>query len=162
MVALRCLLAYQGVDVMRAGRARRQVTRMGNKGTGGPFAPIVVVVKDAMGQKEFNKFRGKAISIHSGGAMRNLPPRPRCCTTPDVCVRTSPCTRSSHQTQSVTSRWCPESPITLHCSDSAAARPLEAISLCCQFARARSQGLKLQPDFCLPVPSATLCTLSSP
>ena len=53
---------------MRAGRARRQVTRMGNKGTGGPFAPIVVVVKDAMGQKEFNKLRGKAISIHSGGA----------------------------------------------------------------------------------------------
>jgi len=54
--------------VLRAGRARRQVTRMGNKGTSGPFAPIVVVVKDAMGQKEFNKLRGKAISIHSGGA----------------------------------------------------------------------------------------------
>ena len=46
---------------------------MGNKGVGGPFAPIVVVVRDAMGQKEFNKFRGKAISIHSGGTVHDSP-----------------------------------------------------------------------------------------
>jgi len=38
---------------------------MGNKSTGGPFAPLVVVVKNAMGTKEFNKLRGKAISLHS-------------------------------------------------------------------------------------------------
>lgn len=29
------------------------------------FAPIVRVVRNIMGVKEFNKFRGKAISIHS-------------------------------------------------------------------------------------------------
>ena len=40
----------------------------GNKGEGGPFAPLVVVVRNAMGVKEFNQFRGKAISIHSQGA----------------------------------------------------------------------------------------------
>jgi len=39
---------------------------MGNSGTGGPFAPVVVVVRDAVGKKEFNKLRGKAISLHSG------------------------------------------------------------------------------------------------
>jgi hypothetical protein len=38
---------------------------MGNKGAGGPFAPLVVVVRGVMGEKEFNKFRGKAISVHS-------------------------------------------------------------------------------------------------
>lgn len=40
---------------------------MGNKGAGGPFAPLVVVVRGVMGEKEFNKFRGKAISLHSQG-----------------------------------------------------------------------------------------------
>lgn len=39
----------------------------GNKGSTGPFAPIVVVVRNAMGMKEFNQFRGKAISLHSQG-----------------------------------------------------------------------------------------------
>ena len=39
--------------------------RLGNKATGGPFAPLVVVVRSAMGEKEFNKLRGKAISLHS-------------------------------------------------------------------------------------------------
>ena len=107
MVAQRCRLADQGVCVLRAGRARRQVTRMGNKGTGGPFAPIVVVVKDAMGQKEFNKLRGKAISIHSGGAMRHLLPWPDCGATRAVCAKLSSCTRSIHQKLSVASRCRP-------------------------------------------------------
>ncbi|GAX80646.1 hypothetical protein CEUSTIGMA_g8081.t1 [Chlamydomonas eustigma] len=40
-------------------------TMMGNKASGGPFSPLVVVVRNAMGEKDFNKFRGKAISVHS-------------------------------------------------------------------------------------------------
>jgi hypothetical protein len=40
---------------------------MGNKATGGPFAPLVVVVRGVVGEKEFNKLRGKAISLHSQG-----------------------------------------------------------------------------------------------
>ena len=44
---------------------------MGNHATTGPFAPIVVVTKNAMGVKEFNQFRGKMISLHSQGE----PPR---------------------------------------------------------------------------------------
>lgn len=45
---------------------RRSLTIVaGNKGSGGPFAPLVVVTRNAMGTKEFNQFRGKAISIHS-------------------------------------------------------------------------------------------------
>lgn len=38
---------------------------MGNKATTGPFAPLVIVVRGAMGEKPFNNFRGKAISYHS-------------------------------------------------------------------------------------------------
>ena len=37
----------------------------GNPGAGGPFAPIVRVTRNIMGVKEFNKLRGKAISLHS-------------------------------------------------------------------------------------------------
>lgn len=37
----------------------------GNKGENGPFAPIVRVTRNAMGTKEFNQLRGKAISLHS-------------------------------------------------------------------------------------------------
>eukprot|EP00195_Chlamydomonas_chlamydogama_P006213 CAMPEP_0202893698 /NCGR_PEP_ID=MMETSP1392-20130828/3232_1 /ASSEMBLY_ACC=CAM_ASM_000868 /TAXON_ID=225041 /ORGANISM="Chlamydomonas chlamydogama, Strain SAG 11-48b" /LENGTH=90 /DNA_ID=CAMNT_0049578127 /DNA_START=303 /DNA_END=575 /DNA_ORIENTATION=- len=44
---------------------RKVVTMMGNKATGGPFAPLVVVVRNIVGDKEFNKLRGKAISLHS-------------------------------------------------------------------------------------------------
>lgn len=47
-----------------AGRRALQV-RAGNNATGGPFAPIVVVVRNAMGVKQFNQLRGKAISLHS-------------------------------------------------------------------------------------------------
>ncbi len=46
---------------------RKPVTMMGNKATGGPFAPLVVVVRSAMGEKPFNQLRGKAISLHSQG-----------------------------------------------------------------------------------------------
>lgn len=51
-----------------AGVPKRQITRMGNKATGGPFAPLVVVVRNVVGDKEFNKIRGKAIALHSQGA----------------------------------------------------------------------------------------------
>ncbi|GIL58024.1 hypothetical protein Vafri_13223 [Volvox africanus] len=44
---------------------RKPVTMMGNKATTGPFAPLVVVVRGAMGEKPFNQLRGKAISLHS-------------------------------------------------------------------------------------------------
>ncbi|GAB4814188.1 hypothetical protein N2152v2_001234 [Parachlorella kessleri] len=37
----------------------------GNHATTGPFAPIVVVVRNVMGVKPFNQLRGKAISLHS-------------------------------------------------------------------------------------------------
>jgi hypothetical protein len=55
------------VDPVTAGAPKRQVVRMGNKGAGGPFAPLVVVVRGVVGEKEFNKLRGKAISLHSQG-----------------------------------------------------------------------------------------------
>jgi hypothetical protein len=45
----------------------RQVTRMGNKGATGPFAPLVRVTRNVVGKKDFNKLRGKAISLHSQG-----------------------------------------------------------------------------------------------
>ncbi|GLI63342.1 hypothetical protein VaNZ11_006264 [Volvox africanus] len=44
---------------------RKPVTMMGNKATTGPFAPLVLVVRGAMGEKPFNQLRGKAISLHS-------------------------------------------------------------------------------------------------
>lgn len=37
----------------------------GNPGSGGPFAPLVIVTRNIMGTKEFNQFRGKMISLHS-------------------------------------------------------------------------------------------------
>ena len=53
--------------VPAAGAPKRQITRMGNKATGGPFSPLVVVVRNIVGEKEFNKLRGKGISLHSQG-----------------------------------------------------------------------------------------------
>jgi hypothetical protein len=47
------------------GSPGRQVTRMGNKGATGPFAPLVRVTRNVVGKKDFNKLRGKAISLHS-------------------------------------------------------------------------------------------------
>lgn len=44
---------------------KRQIVRMGNKATGGPFAPLVVVVRNIVGEKQFNQLRGKAIALHS-------------------------------------------------------------------------------------------------
>lgn len=37
----------------------------GNEYETGVFSPLVVVVRNVMGVKEFNQFRGKAISLHS-------------------------------------------------------------------------------------------------
>ncbi len=48
----------------------------GNKGAGGPFAPLVVVTRNIMGTKEFNQFRGKMISLHSQGAQEGPWPPP--------------------------------------------------------------------------------------
>jgi hypothetical protein len=47
--------------------ARRGPLRVlaGNTNEGGVFAPLVIVVRDVMGAKQFNQFRGKAISLHS-------------------------------------------------------------------------------------------------
>lgn len=51
-----------------AGAPRRKATTMmGNKSTTGPFMPLVIVVRNAVGEKEFNKLRGKGISLHSQG-----------------------------------------------------------------------------------------------
>ncbi|KIY97161.1 Protein PROTON GRADIENT REGULATION 5 Flags: Precursor [Monoraphidium neglectum] len=50
---------------VRSTAPKREVVRLGNKGAGGPFAPLVVVVRNIVGEKEFNKLRGKAISVHS-------------------------------------------------------------------------------------------------
>jgi hypothetical protein len=46
---------------------------MGNKATNGPFAPLVRASRGVVGQKEFNKFRGKAISLHSQVRRRVYP-----------------------------------------------------------------------------------------
>lgn len=50
-----------------AGSSSRQQLRVvaGNTSEGGIFAPIVEIVRSQMGVKEFNQFRGKAISLHS-------------------------------------------------------------------------------------------------
>lgn len=40
---------------------------MGNKGATGPFAPLVVAIRNVYGTKNFNLLRGKAISLHSQG-----------------------------------------------------------------------------------------------
>lgn len=52
---------------------KRQTVRMGNKATNGPFAPLVRVVRNIVGEKEFNKLRGKAISLHSQGELTVSP-----------------------------------------------------------------------------------------
>jgi hypothetical protein len=49
----------------------------GNDYETGVFSPLVVVVRNAMGVKEFNQFRGKAISLHSQvSAKKNAPHTP--------------------------------------------------------------------------------------
>lgn len=39
----------------------------GNNAADGPFTPIVKIVREFMGVKQFNQLRGKAISLHSQG-----------------------------------------------------------------------------------------------
>lgn len=69
-----CLTGYRDVNTINSsmptskasGAPRRlPTTMMGNKSTGGPFAPLVVVTRNLTGEKEFNKIRGKAIALHS-------------------------------------------------------------------------------------------------
>ena len=65
-VSLRSTLG--SIARLRVNRTERATTLRvvaGNKGENGIFAPIVRVTRDAMGTKEFNQFRGKAISLHS-------------------------------------------------------------------------------------------------
>ena len=62
-----CIRALHG-----AGQGHRQTTRMGNKSQGGVFAPIVVVARKAIGDKQFNQLRGTAISKHSQGELQTL------------------------------------------------------------------------------------------
>eukprot|EP00897_Mesotaenium_endlicherianum_P002077 jgi/Mesen1/1898/ME000143S00952 len=53
-------------NLKASAKASRGVVTMGNAHAGtGVFAPIVVVVKNAMGQKQFNQLRGKGIALHS-------------------------------------------------------------------------------------------------
>ena len=58
--------AYPPPPFFNQTTARQQLSIIaGNKGATGPFAPLVVAVRNVMGTKEFNQFRGKAISLHS-------------------------------------------------------------------------------------------------
>jgi hypothetical protein len=41
--------------------------RAGNNAADGPFTPIVKIVRNVIGVKEFNQLRGKGISLHSQG-----------------------------------------------------------------------------------------------
>ncbi|KAH7299484.1 hypothetical protein KP509_24G014200 [Ceratopteris richardii] len=62
-----------GVYLLKSGAFRpprrtslRAVPRMGNVNEGkGIFAPLVVLVRNAVGKKRFNQLRGKAIALHS-------------------------------------------------------------------------------------------------
>lgn len=59
-------LNSRSVNVSSTGSCTRSQIRMGNKNEGkGIFAPIVVVVRSAVGQKQFNQLRGKGIALHS-------------------------------------------------------------------------------------------------
>jgi hypothetical protein len=51
--------------VPKGGNGTRQVVKMGNKATNGPFAPLVRVTRQVVGEKPFNQLRGKAIALHS-------------------------------------------------------------------------------------------------
>jgi len=46
-------------------RPARLAVHAGNDYETGVFSPLVVAVRNVMGVKEFNQFRGKAISLHS-------------------------------------------------------------------------------------------------
>eukprot|EP01024_Parvocaulis_polyphysoides_P025977 TRINITY_DN23668_c0_g1_i1.p2 TRINITY_DN23668_c0_g1~~TRINITY_DN23668_c0_g1_i1.p2 ORF type:complete len:125 (-),score=2.32 TRINITY_DN23668_c0_g1_i1:254-628(-) len=59
------LILSPRIKTRTGGRDVRLVPMMGNKATTGPFAPLVRVTRAAIGKKEFNKIRGKAISLHS-------------------------------------------------------------------------------------------------
>lgn len=58
--------ALTGPHTLKAHRYRSSVTMMGNNAPEGPFTPIVLAGKVVLGEKTFNKVRGKAIQIHSG------------------------------------------------------------------------------------------------
>ena len=81
---IECLTSFTWSPVLQGGQeGNHQGGRSLGWGTSlamGPFTPIVVVVRNVMGKKEFNQFRGKAISLHSQGACRGaLLPRFACC-----------------------------------------------------------------------------------
>lgn len=49
----------------RAVATRSSAITMGNNAPDGPFTPIVLAGKVVLGEKFFNKIRGKGIAIHS-------------------------------------------------------------------------------------------------
>ena len=52
-----------------ADRGHRTITRMGKTAQDGPFTPIVKLVRNQIGTKDFNQLRGKGISLHSQGEL---------------------------------------------------------------------------------------------
>ena len=54
------------------GRASPLRVVAGNEYDNGVFTPLVVVVRNVMGVKPFNQFRGKAISLHSQARARRV------------------------------------------------------------------------------------------
>lgn len=72
--------------LVRKAPTARDAVAFANNATTGPFAPMVRVTRNVVGQKDFNKFRGKAISVHSQvRARRSAVPgsaRPRCSLAP--------------------------------------------------------------------------------
>lgn len=65
--AYRSLLCSPKLAPSRLAGRRSLAVVAGNPGSGGPFAPLVIVTRNIMGTKEFNQFRGKMISLHSQG-----------------------------------------------------------------------------------------------
>jgi hypothetical protein len=66
---------FSARSVLNAPVAHTRAIAVHGQSEGGPFAPLVVVTRNVMGKKEFNKFRGKAISVHSQvGRVLALPP----------------------------------------------------------------------------------------
>ncbi|KAK9808690.1 hypothetical protein WJX72_001998 [[Myrmecia] bisecta] len=49
----------------RRQRGRPLTVCMGKTAGNGPFTPLVILLRNVMGQKEFNQLRGKGISLHS-------------------------------------------------------------------------------------------------
>lgn len=59
-------LKFSVFAVPRSTTPSRPLLHMGNINAGkGVFAPVVVLVRNVIGKKQFNQLRGKAIALHS-------------------------------------------------------------------------------------------------